>query len=103
VGEVGTPVLTPEDGRTLLDSIGDRDRALIGVMALSFARVAAVVGMQVRTPTPRKEAVVTAAREGGKYHVVPAHHLAVEYMDVCLQAAGIPAAQDIAVPGVLSP
>ena len=43
-----TPVLSVEDARTLLDSIptdslqGLRDRALIGVMLFSFARVSAV-------------------------------------------------------------
>ncbi len=48
-----TPVLSVEDARTLLDSIatdslqGLRDRALIGVMLFSFARVSAVLGMKV--------------------------------------------------------
>ena len=48
-----TPVLTAEETRVLLDRIdintiaGLRDRALIGVMVYSFARVGAVVGMNV--------------------------------------------------------
>ena len=48
-----TPVLQPADARLLLDTIdtstlrGLRDRALLGVMAYSFARVSAVVGMRV--------------------------------------------------------
>src|SRR5271154_4822470 len=48
-----TPVLTPEEARKLLDSIdvttlvGLRDRAIIGIMAYSFARVSAVVSMRV--------------------------------------------------------
>ena len=48
-----TPVLTPEEARTLLDAIGTdslvglRDRALIGVMVYSFARVGAVIRMKV--------------------------------------------------------
>jgi site-specific recombinase XerD len=48
-----TPVLTPDQTRVLLDSIdistvaGLRDRALVGVMVYSFARVSAVVGMNV--------------------------------------------------------
>src|SRR5438067_509020 len=48
-----TPVLTAEETRELLDSIdtqtiaGLRDRALIAVMVYSFARVGAVVGMNV--------------------------------------------------------
>jgi integrase/recombinase XerD len=48
-----TPVLTAEETRILLDCIdvntiaGLRDRALIGVMVYSFARVGAVVGRKV--------------------------------------------------------
>ena len=46
-----TPVLQPAEARLLLDTIdtatlrGLRDRALLGVMVYSFARVSAVVGM----------------------------------------------------------
>jgi len=48
-----TPVLTAAQARELLDSIdistvvGLRDRAIIGVMVYSFARVGAVVGINV--------------------------------------------------------
>jgi site-specific recombinase XerC len=48
-----TPVLTEEQARRLLDSIntstvvGLRDRALIGVMIYSFARIGAVVARKV--------------------------------------------------------
>ena len=48
-----TPVLTPDEARKLLDSIdvttlvGLRDRALIAMMAYSFARVSAAVAMRV--------------------------------------------------------
>jgi integrase/recombinase XerD len=48
-----TPVLSAEETRVLLDYIdlntiaGLRDRAIIGVMVYSFARVGAVVGMNV--------------------------------------------------------
>src|SRR6516225_9693023 len=48
-----TPVLSAEEARKLLDSIetntliGLRDRALIGVMVYSFARVSAVISMRV--------------------------------------------------------
>jgi integrase len=47
-----TPVLTADEARALLDAIpidtliGLRDRALIGVMVYTFARVNAVIGMQ---------------------------------------------------------
>jgi site-specific recombinase XerC len=45
-----TPVLAPEEARTLIDSIevttvaGLRDRALIGLMVFSFARIRAALG-----------------------------------------------------------
>ena len=48
-----TPVLTQKQARKLLDSIetdtlvGLRDRAILGTMVYSFARVSAVVGMNV--------------------------------------------------------
>jgi site-specific recombinase XerD len=48
-----TPVLTADQARILLDSIdtnsivGLRNRALIGVMVYTFARVGAVISMQV--------------------------------------------------------
>ena len=48
-----TPVLTAEEARALLDAIdvstlpGLRDRALIGLMFYTFARVGAAVGMRV--------------------------------------------------------
>src|ERR1700720_138201 len=49
-----TPVLASDEARTLLDSIdvstlkGLRDRALIGVMVYTFARISAVLGMKVK-------------------------------------------------------
>jgi integrase len=48
-----TPVLDPAEARALLDSIdvtthaGLRDRALIGLMVYSFARIGAALGMTV--------------------------------------------------------
>lgn len=48
-----TPVLTPDEARLLLDSIdvtkvaGLRDRALIGLMVYSFARIGAAAAMSV--------------------------------------------------------
>ena len=48
-----TPVLEPAEARALLDSIdvttpvGLRDRALIGLMVYSFARIGAALGMSV--------------------------------------------------------
>ena len=93
-----TPVLTAEETRQLLDSIsiktiaGLRDRAIIGVMVYSFARVSAVVGMNVEDYFSKgKRWWFRLHEKGGKYHQVPAHHTAEEYVDAYLQAAGIAA------------
>jgi len=91
-----TPVLSAPETRTLLDAIdtstlaGLRDRALIGVMVYSFARIGAVVSMRVQDYCPRgKRWWIRLHEKGGKHHEVPAHHNAEAYMDGYLQAAGI--------------
>ena len=91
-----TPVLTAEETRELLQSIdtdniaGLRDRAIIGVMVYSFARVGAVVGMNVKDYFQQgKRWWFRLHEKGGKRHQVPAHHKAEEYLDAYLLAAGI--------------
>lgn len=91
-----TPVLDAKTARELLDSIdtshvvGLRDRALIGVMVYSFARVGAVVGMKVEDYYANgKRWWLRLHEKGGKFHEVPAHHLAEQYLDAYLDAAGI--------------
>lgn len=86
-----TPVLSAEDARRLLDSIpldtpaGHRDRALIGVMVFSFARVSAVVGMRVEDYYQLgKRSWLRLHEKGGKFHEVPAHHNAQAYLDTYL-------------------
>ena len=91
-----TPVLNGEEVRQLIDAIdtrtiaGLRDRALIGVMLYSFARVGAVVGMNVEDYFVQgKRWWFRLHEKGGKHHDVPAHHAAEEYVDAYLAAAGI--------------
>jgi integrase/recombinase XerD len=91
-----TPVLKAEQARQLLDSIdtstvaGLRDRALIGVMVYSFARVSAVIGMKVGDYYQNGKRWWFRLHEtGGKRHEVPAHHNAEAYIDAYLAAAGI--------------
>jgi integrase len=91
-----TPVLEADQARTLLDSIdtstivGLRDRALIGVMVYSFARVSAVVHMRVEDYFQNgRRAWFRLHEKGGKRHEVPAHHNAEAYVDAYLAAAGI--------------
>lgn len=91
-----TPVLSAEEARQLLDSIdvstiaGLRDRALIGVMVFSFARVSATLAMNVEDCfTQGRRMWFRLHEKGGKYHEVPAHHLAEQYVDAYLLGAGI--------------
>lgn len=91
-----TPVLTADEARKLLDSIdtstvvGLRDRALIGVMVYSFARVSATVSMKVEDfYAEGKRWWLRLHEKGGKRHDVPAHHNADEYLDAYLKSAGI--------------
>ncbi len=91
-----TPVLSAEETGQLLASIntdslaGMRDRALIAIMAYSLARVSAVIRMDVQDYFPQgKRYFFRLHEKGGKYHEVPAHHQAEEYVDAYLEAADI--------------
>jgi site-specific recombinase XerD len=113
-----TPVLTEDQARRLLESIritkkvkktvilddglpakvevevprleGLRDRALIGVMVYTFARIGAVVAMQVEDYFPNgKRWWVRLHEKGGKRHEMPAHHKLEQFLDEYLDAAGI--------------
>lgn len=91
-----TPVLTAAEARQLIDSIdvstliGLRDRALVGVMVYSFARVSAVVGMSVEDYySIGKRLWIRLSEKGGKHHEVPAHHNAAEYLDAYIDAANL--------------
>lgn len=91
-----TSVLVPEEARYLLDSIpvetisGLRDRALIALMTYSFARIGAVVGMEVRDVyVQNRRHWVRLHEKGGKRHEMPCHHTLDEYLDEYLEAAGL--------------
>ena len=91
-----TPVLSAEEARQLLDSIetdtiiGLRDRALIGAMVYSFARISAAVAMKVEDYFQAgKRWKFRHMEKGGKYNEVFAHHNAEAYLDAYMDAAGI--------------
>ena len=96
VSEGKTPYLPPEDVVRIIESIstgslvGLRDRALIGVMAYTFARVGAAVGMNVGDYYPQgKQWALRFREKGGKRKQIAAHHKIEEYMDAYLTKAGI--------------
>lgn len=100
VKEGKTPVLFEDDARKLFQSIdishvvGLRDRALIGVMIYSFARVGAVVKMRVKDYyTQGKRSWFVLHEKGGRFNRVPGHHKAVEYLDAYIAVAGIAGAK----------
>ena len=88
-----TPVLDPAEARALLDSIdtgnhaGLRDRALIGLMVYSFARIGAALGMTVEDVyTQNRRLWVRLREKGGKRHTMPCHHNLEEYLTAYLDS-----------------
>jgi site-specific recombinase XerC len=91
-----TPVLDPAEARQLLDAIntstviGLRDRALIGLMVYSFARIGAAIGMRVEDVYPQNRRLWLRLQEkGGKQHAMPCHHNLEAYLHEYLDGAGL--------------
>lgn len=91
-----TPVLSPEEARQLLASIpvdtmsGKRDRALIGLMTYSFARIGAALSMEVRDVYVQNRRLwVRLHEKGGKLHEMPCHHSLEQYLDDYMEAGGL--------------
>jgi site-specific recombinase XerD len=91
-----TPVLDPSEARALLDNIdtstvvGLRDRALIGLMVYSFARIGAALGMTVEDVFTQNGRLWVRLREkGGKRHAMPCHHNLDGYLVAYLDGAGL--------------
>ena len=91
-----TPVLEPAEARHLLDSIdastpaGLRDKALIGLMVYSFARVGAALAMRVEDVyTQNRRLWVRLHEKGGKHHAMPCHHSLEEIMEAYIAGAGL--------------
>jgi site-specific recombinase XerC len=91
-----TPVLNREEARTLLSSIdtstltGLRDRALIAVMIYTFARVGAVLQMNVEDYFSQgRRGWVRLHEKGGKEHEAPCVPKLEAYLDAYIAAAGI--------------
>ncbi len=89
-------MISSVEARELLDSmdaatvVGLRDRALVAVMAFTFARVSAVVGLKVEDYYPQNKRWWLRLREkNGKVNEMPCHHKLEAYLDAYITAAGI--------------
>jgi site-specific recombinase XerD len=91
-----TPVLDPQEARQLIDAIdattviGLRDRALIGLMVYSFARIGAAIGMQVDDVYSQNRRLwVRLHEKGGKQHAMPCQHNLEAYLHEYMDGAGL--------------
>ena len=91
-----TPVLDPSEARQLLDAIdvtkpvGLRDRALIGLMVYSFARIGAALAMKVEDVyVQNRRPWVRLHEKGGKRHEMPCHHNLEAYLHAYIDGCGL--------------
>jgi site-specific recombinase XerD len=96
-----TPVLAAEEARTLLDAIdittpmGLRDRALLGLMVYTFARVGAVLKMRLEDVFVQgRRTWVRLHEKGGKEHEMPCHHNLDDYLHAYIEGAQLSGAKD---------
>ena len=83
-------------GRRLLDSIdvttdaGLRDRALIGLMVYSFARIGAALAMRVEDVFMQNRRLwVRLHEKGGKQHEMPCHHNLEDYLTAYIDGCAL--------------
>jgi len=93
-----TPILAVEEAQDILKVIDDvspvglRDRALMGLMVYTFARVGAAIKMRVEDVYVQgRRTWVRLHEKGGKLHEMPCHHKLEEYLHAYIEAAGISA------------
>src|SRR6266436_6493057 len=91
-----TPAFVEGEVQTLLDAVetsthtGLRDRALLGVLAYTFARIGAVVNLKVEDYYPsRKRFLLRFKEKGGKEKELPLHHKLEEILDQYLKTTGL--------------
>jgi integrase/recombinase XerD len=67
-----------------------RDRALIGLMVYTFARVGAALGMRVEDFFVQgRRGWVRLHEKGGKLHEIPTHHNLDKYLEAYIAASAI--------------
>lgn len=91
-----TPALTVEEVQRLFESfdtgsvVGLRDRALIGVMAYTFARVEAATSLQIRDYVQQgRRSFIRLREKGGKEKEIPCHHKLEEFIDAYVRVADL--------------
>jgi integrase/recombinase XerD len=91
-----TPAFVEGEVQRLLDAVepsthtGLRDRALLGVLAYTFARIGAVVNLKVEDYYPSgKRFLLRFKEKGGKEKELPVHHKLEELLDQYLKATGL--------------
>jgi site-specific recombinase XerC len=89
-------VLDPSAARQLIDKIdtttviGLRDRALIGLMVYSFARIGAASAMRVEDVFLQNHRLrVRLHEKGGKQAAMPCHHSLEFYLRAYIDGAGL--------------
>jgi site-specific recombinase XerD len=91
-----TPAFVEGEVQKLLDAVetsthtGLRDRALLGVLAYTFARIGAVVNLKVEDYYPSgKRYLLRFKEKGGKEKELPVHHKLEELLDQYLKASSL--------------
>ncbi|GAA0241535.1 Tyrosine recombinase XerC [Methylorubrum aminovorans] len=91
-----TPVLAPDEARAILDAIdvgmpiGLRDRALIGLMVYTFARIGAATAMRMEDVYVQNRRLwVRLHEKGGKAVDLPCHHNLESYLHAYLDGTGL--------------
>src|ERR1700747_742783 len=91
-----TPAFVEGEVQRLLNVIetvthtGLRDRALLGVLSYTFARIGAVVNLKVENYYPSgKRFLLRFKEKGGKEKELPVHHKLEDLLDQRLKASGL--------------
>jgi integrase len=91
-----TPAFDTEQVQKVLDKIdtsnevGQRDRALLGTLAYTFARIGAVVNLKVEDYFQTgKRSMIRFSEKGGKETEIPVHHKLEELLDQYLETSGL--------------
>jgi integrase/recombinase XerD len=91
-----TPAFDTEQVQKVLNKIdtsnevGLRDRALLGTLAYTFARIGAVVNLKVEDYFQTgKRSMIRFSEKGGKETEIPVHHKLEELLDQYLETSGL--------------